>query len=215
MQDIIEARKSLRDLVAPFKRVLLSYQLEERLGVETGTRLDEDAFQVFIEITISPASDYPSVVFKEELATVRVLAPSRVEAIAEVYSQVEKLCPKWRRDLEIDLAFSKTIGQQVRIIRELLEYVINQDDTCRKLGLGLEREEVFLQPGETLDVVGHEPGKLIVQQGENQFNIYYWKFTNYVTQYDKSGGPGIRIPTPYLEFTNGYVPWVLGVDEYL
>lgn len=214
MQDIIEARKRIRELVTPLKRELDSYQLEERLGVWFGQNLNEDAFRVSIEISITPSKDYPSVIFPEAYATVRVSAPSRAEAIAEAYSNVDGLCPRWRRDIEIDQAFSKAVGQQVRILREVEEFVINQDDERKQLGED-QREEVTFEPGAVLNVVGHEPGKLIVQLGEKQFNAHFWLFTNYVTQCENSRDPGIRIPTPYLEFTNGYVPWVLGVDEYL
>jgi len=212
MQDIIEARKRIRDLLNPVRRGLTSYHLEETLGYGIGANWNDDEFRATIEINVHPLEDYPGGEHEETDCCIRVTAPSRVEAIAAAYAEVEKVLPKWARDIELDIAFSKAVGKQVQMIRKLEEFIINQDEERRGQGFDY-REDISLPPGTLLDVVGHEPGKLICQLDKKQVSIHFWKFMDYYIKSEGIHDPGIKVPDPYLEFTDGYAPWELpGVE---
>jgi hypothetical protein len=213
MQDIIEARKRIRELVTPLKRQLTTYHLEETLGSWVNGDYDDDATQVLVEISVNPADDYPQGQYSGEGSTFRVTSSNRAESIAKAHTRVEANVPGWRRDIALDLAFSKSVGKQVRILREAHEFITNQDEERRKLGFNY-RDDVKMAVGTILDVVGHEPGKLILQLRGMQFDMYFWKFTDYLIQREDPKGPDIRIPAPHIEFTDGYAPWeLLGVEE--
>lgn len=172
------------------------YRLEETLGFWVNGAHDDDATQVLIEVSINPDDDYPQGQYSDE-STIRVISSNRAESIAKAHTRVEAKVLGWRRDLAIDLAFSKSVGKQVRILRE-----------------SNYREDLKLVVGTVLDVVGHKPGKLILQLEDNQFDMYFWKFTDYLTQSGDPNGPDIRISAPHLEFIDGYAPWELpGVEQ--
>jgi hypothetical protein len=211
MSDISEARQRIRDLVTPLKRKLYSYHLEENLG-NGFKEWDDDSLRITIKIDVTPAKDYPLVQHESSCFNlVETFTTDRADAIAQVYAMVEAMCPKWRRTIELDEAFSKSVGRQVRMLKNESEFIINQDEERRLAGT-FRREMVTIPAGTILDVVKHEPGMLTVQWGERQFHLYFWKFVNYVFTRCE-GSPDVRTPNPAVEFTDGYVPWVLGVDE--
>ena len=164
---------------------------------------------VTIELYVTPAKDYPWGEYEEGDSHIRASFTSgRADAIAKVYEQIELECPKWKKALDTDKAFSKSVGRKVVIIRVLEEFVINQDDERKQQGLE-QREQVTLKPGTILDVVAHGPGKLIIQLDTKQFEIYFWKFTNYTFSrgdFHKKE-PEQRFPAHYLEFVDGFEPW--------
>lgn len=213
MQDIIEARKRIRELVAPLKRQLTTYHLEETLGSWVNGAYDDDAPQVLVEISVNPADDYPQGQYSDEESNIRVISSNRAESIAKAHTRVEASVPGWRREIALDLAFSKSVGKQVRILMEADEFITNQDDERSRLGFNY-RDSFKLAVGTILDVVRHEPGKLILQLKDMQFDMHFWRFTDYTTKReDFFRGPDIRIPAPHLEFTDGYAPWeLLGVE---
>jgi hypothetical protein len=216
MQDIVEARKRLRELVTPLRRRVGSYHLEENLGAWRLGAYDDNATQVVIEISVTPTDDYPTGQYSEESSTLRVSKPTRSEAITEVQAQVEAKLPEWRKEIAIDLFFSRAVGKQVRIIKETEEFITNQDEERKVLGFDY-REPVKLTKGTILDVVGHEPGKLILQLEGKKFDMYFWRFTNYIIHRENLRGPDTHIPDPQIEFTDGFAPWELwelpGVEE--
>ena len=211
MSDISEARQRIRDLVIPLKRDLLSYHIEETLGKSDrpGGVWNDDALVVTIELYVTPAKDYPWGEYEDgDSHFIASFTSGRADAIAKMYEQVELKCPEWRRALDLDNAFSKSVGRKVRIVRVLKEFVINQDDERKQQGLE-QREQVTLKPGTLLDVVAHGPGKLIIQLDTKQFEIYFWKFTNYTFTRGEFGKkePDQRFPAQYLEFADGFTPW--------
>jgi hypothetical protein len=213
MQDIIEAKKRIRDLVTPLKRRITPYHLEETLGAWVNGAYDDDATQVVVEVGVVPTDEYPQGQYLEDLQTFRVISTNRAESISKVHTRVEANVPEWRRAVEVDVAFSKEVGKQVRVLREMSELITNQDEDRSKLGFDY-REGVKLSVGTLLDVVGHRPGILILQLEGKQFEVYFWKFTNYITRIVAGRGSEVRTPAPYLEFTDGSAPWELpGVEE--
>ncbi len=219
MLDIIEARKRIRELVTPLKRQLIEYQVVETLGAYRDGKYDEDATQAVIEIYVNPTEDYPGGDDEDEdtNSPIRVVAQTRAEVIALAHAEVERKLPKWRQRIELDQAFSKAIGKQVRMLRVTDEFITNHDDEIKLDGPEFpHRKQFTLTPGMVLDVVRHEPGKLVLELGDNQFDFYFWKFTTYYTQSDPKNAwdPGVKVPDPYLEFTDGFAPWdVPGVTE--
>jgi hypothetical protein len=183
------------------------------LGSWVNGAYDDDATQVLVEISVNPADDYPQGQYSEEVSTFRVISSNRAESIAKAHTRVEANVPGWRLDIALDLAFSKSVGKQVRVLREAHEFITNQDEERSKLGFN-HRDDVKMEVGTILDVVGHEPGKLILQLRDMQFDMYFWKFTDYLIQSKDLNGPDIHIPAPHIEFTDGYAPWdLLGVEE--
>jgi hypothetical protein len=214
VSDISEARQKIRDLVTPLKRKLYSYHIEEHLG-NGFKEWDDDSVRITIKIDVTPAMDYPLVQYESSCFNlVETFSTDRADAIAQVHDKVEAMCPKWRRAIEIDEAFSKTVGRQVRMLKTESEFIINQDEERRQQGT-FTREMFRIEAGTILDVVEHEPGRLTVQLGERKFYLYFWRFVSYMTKCDPQNlqDPGVRIPDPHVEFTDGYTPWVLGVEE--
>lgn len=198
MEDLREARRKVRELIEPLHHHISNYDLKEKLGnMLPGDRWEDDLIMVRVSFDCTPTREYPVLRDEDLRPTFHGVGGTRAQAIEEAYGQVVREADKWRRAIALDQAFKGGVGKEIRALKD------------RKV-----RVATVIPQGLLGKVVGHQPGRLLVDFGTelDPIRIPFWMFTaHYSRAVDRNAKMAdmqfVDVSDPYYEFVDGYKPW--------
>jgi hypothetical protein len=209
MEDLREARRRVRELIEPLHHRVSNYELKEKLGnMLPGQQWEDDLIVVGVSFECTPTREFPVLRDADLQSTFHGVGETRAQAIEEAYTQVVREADKWRRAIALDQAFKGGMGKEIRSLKQ------------RALPQHPGKPAVILPEGLQGTVVGHQPGRLLVDFGTglDPIRIPFWMFTAYYSRaVDRDAKMAdmqfVDVPDPYYEFVDGYKPWEGGCSN--
>jgi len=192
---LVAARQAIRDVVEPLKLVCSGYHLDHRLGYARGDDWEDDREVVFVDVAVTPGEGFPWAEYDDNRWPFKCGATRVQDAIRGLQGEVEKMVPVWEDLLARDVELRGLVGGRIRAMKAdsyWQEALLKAEfDAHGDVERAKNAAQVDIDPGDEFDVVGHEPGKVMVSGG---FWVSTWRFDNCLL------GPGDkRTPDPYWE----------------
>lgn len=209
MSDVVAARAAIRDVVEPLHLECHGYQVEEQLGRALGEDWLDDDILVYVKVRVTAGEGFPIQQYRDNHWSFTGAGVTREGAMQALQEGIEDSLYQWQKLLAEDVELAGRVGQRCRarkadrysVLTEAdVEAAREADEPLDQLMRDAERKVVI---GVELDVVGHEPGKVLLRASDgDEWWVHRWQFYNHLTD-----AANRVIPDPYYEWLGD------GVDE--
>jgi hypothetical protein len=163
---IRETLKNVRDKIKPIIEPLNLHLCILKMNIRLGTYADSisDELSVAFDVKIIPTNKFPyeqysnnEWLFLGQGSTVEI-------AIDDLLADIDNRIPKWKKLLQQDKEAALLVGQRLLAIKEDTYYI---KGNSFKVSINTE-----------VDVIEHQPGRLLLEGNDMKFWIAIWKLTN-------------------------------------